>query len=101
MKSELIKPNTIIKAAKKGQVSIPELSKYLLENYPISTICTALAEYIVGDDVMEPIAITEEQFYQHFRILGTKIVDGEVVKENRGRKIGTKVVDGKVVTPNE
>ena len=72
-----------------------------MENYPISTICTVLAEYIVDDDVLEPIAITEEQFYQHFRILGTKIVDGKLVKENRGRKTGTKVVDGKVVNPND
>ena len=97
MKTDLIKNTTIVKAAKAGKVSVNELGDYLMQTYPIKTLCTALAEYIMGDDTFEPIPITEEQFRTHFRVLGTKIVDGELVKENRGRKVGTKVVNGKVI----
>lgn len=101
MKSTIIRDTTIMKAARRGDVSVEELSQYLIRTYPVPTICAALAEYIIEEDVIEPIAISQEEFYQHFRILGTKRVEGELVKENRGRKVGTKIVDGKVVTPKQ
>lgn len=94
----MLKNSTIIKAIKSGSVSVSELADYLMRTYPVSTLCEELAEYIIEVERTEPIAISEEQFRQHFRILGTKVVDGEIVKENRGRKAGTKVVGGKVVT---
>ena len=98
MKPNIIKNPALAKAVKAGTVDVNQLGQYLLETYPISVICNALAEYIIDDAHVESIPITEEQFYQHFRILGTKrAADGTLVKENRGRKVGTKVVDGKVV----
>ena len=98
MKQTIIKNPLLLKAIKEGTASQEDVTRYLMETYPTITLCRALAEYIIDEDRIDPIPITEEQFYAHFRILGTKrAADGTVVKENRGRKVGTKVVNGKVV----
>ena len=92
----------LYRAQGKGtEADIDVVANFIAANYPITAICHTLAEYILNEEQIEPIAITEEEFYKHFRILGTKRVNGEIIKENRGRKVGTKIVDGKVVTPKQ
>ena len=83
----LIKDITILKDVKAGITQVPELTNYLLRNYPVMDIAKELATYIIADANVRPISISEADFKAHFRIIGQRLTDdGQVITENRGRK---------------
>lgn len=87
-------PKTLLNKVKSGE-SVELLETYLLNNYPIPQIIKSFAELIViTDDVnKQQILITEDEFEtikSLFRIKGQRMVDGEIIKETRGRKKITK-----------
>lgn len=83
-------PQNLIARVKNGE-SIELLESYLMNNYPMPVIIKAFAELIItaDDEVNKPqISVTEEEMQmiaRLFRIKGTKLVDGELVRERRGR----------------
>lgn len=95
-----IKLPALQKSMKMGEASIDDVARYLLQNYSVFDIANALAEIFITEAAYEeipPITISQEEFDKHFRILGQRYVDGQWVKDGRGRKTGTKVINGKVV----
>ena len=83
-------PQNLIARVKNGE-SIELLESYLMNNYPMPVIIKAFAELIItADDAINSpqISVTEEEMQmiaRLFRIKGTKLVDGELVRERRGR----------------
>lgn len=83
-------PKTLLNRIKNGE-PIEELETYLLNNYPIPVIIKAFAELIVtaDDAVNKPqITVTQAEYdaiMGLFKIKGQRIVNGEVIKESRGR----------------
>lgn len=83
-------PQNLIARVKNGE-SIELLESYLMNNYPMPVIIKAFAELVItaDDEINKPqISVTEEEMQmiaRLFRIKGTKLVDGELVKERRGR----------------
>lgn len=83
-------PQNLLARVKNGE-SIELLESYLMNNYPMPVIIKAFAELIItaDDAVNSPqISVTEEEMQmiaRLFRIKGTKLVDGELVRERRGR----------------
>lgn len=71
----------VYRQAKTGEMTLQQLADYLLRTYPVYEIALSLAETI-NYEAPKPIAITREEFEQHFRIRGVK-ADG--TEENRGR----------------
>ena len=65
-------------------MSLEQLADYLLKTYPVYEIALSLAETI-NYEAPKPITISQEEFERHFRIRGTRDVDGNMVKETRGR----------------
>ena len=61
-----------------------QLADYLLRNFPVTEIALSLAETIQYQ-APKPITISQSEFEEHFRIRGTRDVDGNTVKEYRGR----------------
>lgn len=69
-------------------MSLDEASKYLTNNYPVTQIAEALADFLLSDSrVAKPIIITQEEFEAHFRIKG---FTAEGASEKRGRPLGSK-----------
>ena len=83
-------PKSVLNRVKGGE-SIELLENYLLNNYPIPLIIKAFSELIVVADnsANKPQILVSESEYEAitslFRIKGQRVVDGEIVKENRGR----------------
>jgi hypothetical protein len=77
-------------AIKGKTVTKEELTKYLLSNLTVIEIADELADYIMKDTpISQPIAVTEEEYERitsMFRVKGTRCVDGNYIKETRGRK---------------
>ena len=64
-------------------MSIDEAAQYLINNYPVTQIAEALADYFLSDSTqVKPITISQEEFDTHFRIRGIT-ADNQV--ERRGR----------------
>lgn len=67
-----------------------ELSNYLLTNLTVMELAEELAEYILKETpAPQPIAVTQEEFEKIcslFRVKGTRCVEGNYVKETRGRR---------------
>ena len=67
-----------------------DLSKYLLTNLTVMELAEELADYILKDaPANQPIAVTEEEYERitsMFRVKGTRCVEGNYIKETRGRK---------------
>lgn len=82
-------PRRIIVDAKEDGQSI--LENYLLANYPMGEIIKAFAELILtaDDAINKPqITVTQAEYEAMvglFKIKGQRIVNGEVIKESRGR----------------
>lgn len=70
-----------------------ELSNYLLTNLTVMELAEELADYIMKETpASQPIAVTGEEFEKItslFRIKGTRQVEGNYIKETRGRKRAT------------
>lgn len=77
-------------AIKGKTVTKEELSKYLLTNLTVMELAEELADYIMKDTPgNQPIAVTEEEYERitsMFRVKGQRMVDGNYIKETRGRK---------------
>jgi hypothetical protein len=77
-------------AIKGKTVTKEELSKYLLSNLTVIEIADELADYIMKETpASQPIAVTEEEYERicsMFRVKGQRMVDGNYIKETRGRK---------------
>lgn len=67
-----------------------ELTNYLLTNLTVMEIAEELAESIMKETpVSQPIAVTEEEYERIcslFRVKGTRCVEGNYIKETRGRR---------------
>lgn len=67
-----------------------ELSNYLLTNLTVMELAEELADYIMKETpASQPIAVTGEEYERItslFRIKGTRQVEGNYVKETRGRR---------------
>lgn len=72
----------IYKRYKTGQMTLDQLTEYLIRNFSIYDIAHSLAETIDYEEP-KPIVLTKEEFSRHFRIIGVK-PDG--TPENRGRR---------------
>lgn len=71
-------------------MSLDEASKYLTNNYPVTQIAEALADFLLSDSkTAKPIIITQEEFEAHFRIKGFT-VDNAVERRGRPRKVKQK-----------
>lgn len=77
---------TIAKRLKEGVLPAEELAKYLIDNYPTPVLAMELAESLIEAQASRPIILSMEEFQAHFRIKGTKWVDGQMVPEGRGSK---------------
>lgn len=81
-----ITDQSISKRLKEGAISTDELAKYLLDNYPTPVLAMELAECLLDNQAQKPIILSMEEFQSHFRVRGTKWVDGQMVPEGRGSK---------------
>ncbi len=65
-------------------MSLDQATQYLVNNYPVTQIAEALADYFLSDSAqVKPITISEEEFRIHFRIRGFST--DNLVEERRGR----------------
>lgn len=80
----VITDNNISKRLKEGTLPADELAKYLLDTYPTPVLAKELAECLIGQQASKPMLITMEEFQAHFRVKGTKWVDGQMVPDGRG-----------------
>ena len=76
----------IAKRLREGLIPTEELAKYLLDNYPTPVLAMELAECLIDLQASKPLLLTYEEFQAHFRIKGTKWVDGQMVPDGRGSK---------------
>lgn len=79
----ITEPN-ILKDIKAGVANPTEVEKWLLNNVPATVMAHELAAMLIEEQASQRIVVTESQFFSHFRIQGYRIVDGKLVKENRG-----------------
>ena len=77
-------------AIKNKAATKEEIANYLLTNLTVMEIAEELADYIMKETpVSQPIAVTEEEYERIcslFRVKGTRCVEGNYIKETRGRK---------------
>lgn len=81
-----IADQTIAKRLKEGVLPAEELAKYLMDNYPTPVLAMELAECLIEAQASKPLLISMEEFMAHFRVKGTKWVDGQMVPDGRGSK---------------
>ena len=81
-----IADQTIAKRLKEGVLPTEELAKYLMDNYPTPVLAMELAECLIEAQASKPLLISMEEFMAHFRVKGTKWVDGQMVPDGRGSK---------------
>lgn len=64
-------------------MSLDQAAQYLVNNYPVTQIAEALADYFLSDSAqVKPITISEEEFRIHFKIRG---ITADNQLERRGR----------------
>lgn len=64
-------------------MSLDQAAQYLVNNYPVTQIAEALADYFLSDSTqVKPITISEEEFRNHFKIRG---ITADNQLERRGR----------------
>ena len=74
----------ITRALKEENPDAQEMAKYLLEHYAAPQLSMWLAEELIESQANQPIIITMDEFMAHFRVKGTKWVDGQMVPDGRG-----------------
>lgn len=81
-----------IKDLKEGIDTKIEVCDYLLRTYPIQRIVDDYVELIMKTDINDSKIVVTEEEYQAilslFKVKGQRLIDGQVVKETRGRKRG-------------
>lgn len=83
---------TMHSAIKSRTATKEELANYLITNLPATEIANELAEYILKENTVTPISVSQEEYERItslFRIKGQRLVDGCYVAETRGRKAVT------------
>lgn len=82
-----IKDQNIIRSLRDKSITVDQLAKYLLENYPASQLAHELAEEILTDllGYSKKVVLTAQQFENFFKVQGYRIVNGELQKEPRGK----------------
>lgn len=84
-----IKDRTLMGKIADGASNVDEVASYLIDNYPAGAIAKSLAEVLMTDVKTDtPITVSEteyERICSLFRVRGLKVVDGEIIRENRGR----------------
>lgn len=82
--------NKVVKELKEGVITKEEVVNELIAVYPIKSIVEDYVDMVMTIPTEQPkITISREEFEMLtniFKVRGEKVVDGEVVKENRGRK---------------
>lgn len=67
-----------------------ELTNYLITNLTVMELAEELADYIMKDTPgNQPITVSQEEYdrvVSMFRVKGTRCVDGNYIKETRGRR---------------
>ena len=66
-----------------------EIANYLLTNLTVMELAEELAESIMKETPATQIAVTEEELERitsMFRVKGTRCVEGNYIKETRGRR---------------
>lgn len=82
----IVVPSKVMGKVWNGDMSLSDLSEYLMENYSVKDICMCLAEILADRPDNSPITVTEQEFEKIkalFKLRGTKS-DGTA--ETRGRK---------------
>lgn len=79
-----ISDQIIVRALKEETPDVVEMSKHLLENYSAPQLARWLAEELIESSANQPIIISMDEFIAHFRVRGTKWVDGQMVPDGRG-----------------
>lgn len=74
----------VTKALKDENLNPEDLAKHLLENYSAPQLSRWLASELIDASHRTEIRITMEEFMAHFRVIGTKWVDGQMVPDGRG-----------------
>lgn len=78
------------RAVNTKSITQEELAKNLLEGYSALEIAESLAEYIMRSaDKPSPITVTDEEYQRitsMFRVRGVRYLEGNYIKETRGRK---------------
>ena len=82
--------NKVLKELKDGIVTKEEVINELIANYTVKAIVEDYVDMAMAVPTEQTkITISREEFdflTNIFKVRGEKVVDGEVVKENRGRK---------------
>lgn len=82
--------NKVLKELKEGIVTKDEVVNELINTYTVKAIVEDYVDIAMTVPTEQPkITISREEFdllTNIFKVRGEKVVDGEVVKENRGRK---------------
>ena len=72
-----------------------ELTNYLITNLTVMELAEELADYIMKDTpASQPITVSQEEYdriVSMFKVRGQRMVDGNYIKETRGRKKTTNV----------
>lgn len=78
------------RAVNTKSITQEELTKNLLEGYSAVEIAESLAEFILkSKETPSQISVTQEELDRItslFKVKGVRFVDGEYIKETRGRK---------------
>lgn len=88
-------PKTLLNRVKNGE-SVELLENYLMNNCTMPQIIKAFAELIIVAESAvnkRQIIVTEEEMEAInalFKVKGTRLVDGEVIRETRGRPLGAR-----------
>lgn len=82
-----IKDQNIIKDLRAKTITVDQLAKYLLENYPASQLAHELAEDILDDSLAytKKVVLTIDQFESMFKVQGYRVMNGVLQKEPRGK----------------
>ena len=89
-----IPKNILNRVKQEGDMSL--LEDYIINNYPIPQIVKAFAELMLtAEDANSKPQILVSQAEMDainslFRVRGTRLVDGEVITESRGRPLGAR-----------
>ena len=82
----IVVPSKVMGKVWSGDMSLADLSDYLMVNYSVKDICMCLAEILADRPDNSPITVTEQEFEKIkglFKIRGLKSNGGV---ETRGRK---------------
>lgn len=89
-KFDMLLTNKQIKDLKDGVDSKRELYDYIISTYSVSRIVDEYLELIMKCDITDnKITVSQEEYetiISLFKVKGTKMVNGAVVPETRGRK---------------